>query len=365
MKSLYELFGTQIPKWSYYSVEIIPANLFSISGDEAHANCEKFISDHFLFGSKESVLDTPFRAKYKDRGKHEHTVSLYLIGLLFQGLFLPMIKEDLKAIGINDADWYRDRDFMYTWYLSCLYHDAASCVEKIEDQIFPCCNYCIVRGAMPYTGRTIFNRKRSRYSMETIKKYCHYRICGGARDHGIHGGTLLYKKLTQNFRQKTRYHSWSDEPVCTIGELEWRREHLDHFRYIADAIICHNMWTVQETDTKGVENYKKYHLDELIVHSDADKLSIKEYPLQFMLCLLDTIEPVKRFEQLTARGVLENISIEPSGSRIRIAWTEKIKQQPEFWKWMENISNMKNWMQVDVSPCRQEGEWCYVTIDIR
>lgn len=365
MQSLFESFKTKVPRWSYYDIEIDPARLFSQFNGDAHQNCREFINKHFRNGGKAVALRIPFDKEYEKEGKHEHTVVLYLLGLLFQEAFFSEIKKDLDMLRINTTGWYNRYDYMYTWYLTCLYHDTASCVEEAEGQTFPCCNHCIVRGKNPYTNKTVFRQKKPRYSKETIKNYCFYRISNGKRDHGIHGGMMLYNKLCSNFKQMTRDHKWEDNSVCMRNGLSLRREHLDHFAYVADAIICHNMWTVQETDVKGVEKYKKYRLDELIIHSEVDKLSINEYPLQFMLCLLDTIEPVKRFEQLTAQEVLENISIEQLDGGIQIAWTEKIKQQPEFWKWIENISTVKDWMQVDVSSCRQEDTWCYVTINIR
>lgn len=349
-------------KKSYYDIDIKTEDLF---GEEAKRECYYFIHNHFVHGCKEDVFDVDFLNKFTINGKHEHTTALYLMGLLMQSVFFSKIKDDLCKIGINGDNWYTERDYMYTWYLTCLYHDTACCAEELENQTFPCCNCCIARGKNPYTNKTVFRKKKPHYSKATIKNYCFYRISNGKIDHSIHAGMLVYGKLYNNFKKKTRNHNWKDNSVCTHDGLIWRREHLDHFAYVADAIICHNMWTVQKTDAKGVKKYKKYHLDELIVHSDADRLSINEYPLQFMLCLLDTIEPVKRFEQLTAREVLENISIELSDSRIQIAWTEKIKQQPEFKTWMGNITTVNDWMQVDVSTYKKEGEWDYVTINIR
>ena len=29
-------------------------------------------------------------------------------------------------------EWYSDKEYMYSWFLTCLYHDTASCIEKIS-----------------------------------------------------------------------------------------------------------------------------------------------------------------------------------------------------------------------------------------
>lgn len=352
---------------SYYDIDIKSEDLF---GEDAKRKCYDFIHDHFVHGCKESVFDISFLKEHQTEGKHLHTVALYLMGLLMRNVFFPKIKDDLCEKGINAADWYAEREFMYTWYLTCLYHDAASCVEEIKGNQLPCCKDCIFKMKTPYSHKPLFaNSPVRRFSKALAKNYCRYRMSDGKQDHGIYGGILLFDRLVKNFKEETSGHDWASEPEFKDIGRSWRLEHLDHYAYVADAIICHNMWTVQASDTEGVNKYKENHLDALIIKKCEDKLSPEKYPLHFMLCLLDTIEPVKRFSKLSARKVLKNVSIEIVESEdmngIRIAWSDEIKQQPEFWTWMKNISSMKDWMQVNVSPCRREGEWCSVTIDFR
>lgn len=366
--TLFNAFAVDFPVLSYYGVPIIPEGLFPYNGDPDHVRrcCEEFIRDHFIRGRKESAFDFDFFEMYQKQGKHEHTVSLYLMGLLMRDMFFPQIKTDLCKLGINASGWYTDHDFMYTWYLTCLYHDVASCVEKIDRQQLPCCKNCILKMKTPYSHKPNFAKKRiSRFSRRSVKNYCYYRMSSGMQDHGIYGGILLFDSLERNFKRNTRRHSWEKEPTLLHDELLWRLEHLDHFAYIADAIICHNMWTAK-AGSEQAEEYRKAGLNELIISNESQKLRMSEYPLQFMLCLLDTIEPTKRFGRMTAREVLDNISVERiAGGEIRIAWTDLIKRQPEFWTWMGNISGMKDWMQVDVSPCRKEEDWCYIIISIQ
>ena len=68
-----------------------------------------------------------------------------------------------------------------------------------------------------------------------------------------------------------------------------------------------------------------------------------------MLCLLDTIEPTKRFmNPLSPREVLESIEMEYDDRYLSISWNNEIAQQGEFSKWRNGIVNMKDWMCVDV-----------------
>lgn len=68
-----------------------------------------------------------------------------------------------------------------------------------------------------------------------------------------------------------------------------------------------------------------------------------------MLCLLDTIEPTKRFmNPLSPREVLESIGMEYADRCLSISWKDEIGQQREFFKWYDGIVNMKEWMHVDI-----------------
>lgn len=371
--SLFNQYKNQYKKgWkSYYGIQIDPSRLFSDDSDKSHDNCREFIRRHFEKGRKIGVFDVDFLTEYEENGKHEHTVSLYLLGVLLKNIFFPKIESDLCRLGINNAKWYAENDFMYTWYITCLYHDAASCVEKISEQERSSCNNCILHMKNPYSYEPqVAAEKIVRASKELIKNYCHYRMSNGNKDHGLYGGILLFDRLVKNFEEKTKSYSWEKETVYMIDGVSWRREHLDHFAYISDAIICHNMWTVQSTNEEEVKKYKRYKLDELIIDPKSlkdQRLSLAEYPLHFMLCLLDTIEPVKRFNMLTAREVLENISVElekgnDGKNKMQVAWKEKIKMQSNFEIWMKNIASMSEWMKVEVSSCNKEGDWCYITI---
>jgi len=366
MRSLFATFNYCLPKTSYYDIDIDIETLFQFNEEYTYVACKNFIEDHFTKGCKKGVFDIDFRNDYINLGKHTHTASLYLLGILFKPLFFERIVKDLNERRINIGNWYTENDFLYTWYLTCLYHDVASCVEDFdgEDVI---CDDSIFNKENPYLkGENDIAQQKTRFSESTIKKYYQYRKKSNKQEHGIYGGYLLYDRLVNNFLQQTRGHDWDKEPILCKNNLNWQKEHLNHFAYVADAIICHNIWTVLPNNETGVENYKKYHLEELIMDSQEKLLSIEEYPLHFMLCLFDSIEPVKRFSKLTAREVLENISIKLINvDEVKIGWNDRIKCEQDFWSWMKNISSMKDWMKVDISACKQEDNWCYLVIKFR
>lgn len=121
---------------------------------------------------------------------------------------------------------------------------------------------------------------------------------------------------------------------------------------MADAIICHNIWMGGEMDT---ELYRAYGLSPLLyLKHGENKLSIQKYPLQFMLCLLDTIEPAKRFAKKlndeiyypTPRDVLKDVKLEFQNDGLKVKWGENIRKQPDFWYWQGALNGLKDWMEV-------------------
>ena len=141
--------------------------------------------------------------------------------------------------------------------------------------------------------------------------------------------------------------------------LEWRKEHLDHFAYIADAIICHNIWTTYEYEKKSLE-YEKSDLIDLIIKSKKDRLTFKQSPLQFLLYLLDTIEPVKKFENLDASAVLKKIWVSAGMDesrhhcRIVIGWDRTLEDEDKFLNWKDSILKMGKWLDLKVKEKKEK-----------
>ena len=354
MDDLFERYS-RIEK-SYYRIPVSANTLFV--GCDANYNCRSFISEHFEKGNKKGVFHIfrEFTHDYETKGKHLHTVSLYLLGLSLEDTFSRPLKRKLSEL-IENMAWY---DFKYSWYLTCLYHDVTSCIETNSEYSVLC---DAVEGSSLFTHTPIKkDAQLLRFPKRVITDYLEYRKNDGKNDHGIIAGAQLFDRLSQSFKEKTAGHDWAKSPEYNLHHLHWRREHLDHFAYIADAVCCHNIWlATPETE----EEYHNANLDELIVHNDCDKLCIDTYPLQFMLCLLDTIEPVKRFHRLSAEAVLKNICIEAATGAIKITWNQIIKTQPEFYVWLSGIRTLCDWMNVRISPCQCNGDLCSITITIR
>lgn len=134
-----------------------------------------------------------------------------------------------------------------------------------------------------------------------------------------------------------------------MDNLNWNTDFPMYAAYVADAIICHNIWLGGKTEK---ETYTQYGLTSLVYTEHPEsKLSVEAFPLQFMLCLLDTIEPIKRFKDtLSPREILQGIKLDyTADDEIIISWEADIEQQKGFGQWKDGIIDVQNWMCIRVA----------------
>lgn len=346
---------------SYYYISINTDMLFSGNSANEKDTCRSFIKQHFDRGSKQEALCIPWDAEYSVCGKHVHTVSLYLLGLTFEQAYNDVLKNTLEKLIPSINEWY---DYKYSWFLTCLFHDEASSIEHSQIRPHPSdyekhLPYHLGDLDIQHTPFSHIPLKQgitlARFSERLIENYFWYRAENESFEHGIIGGYFLFDRLIKNFSRETAGYDWKQSTDYSKNGLHWRLAHLDHFAYICDAITCHNMWTVEGKEKDDVLIYKSYGLSPLIVNSAKDKIIFKQYPLQFVLCLLDSIEPVKRFEDIPAREVLQLVSILPGKPvadanryTVNISWSDTLETQRGYDKWIENIINVKTWMNVTI-----------------
>lgn len=349
MKSLYEHY--QALKESYYQITIDTETMFD--GFSGREHCRTFIDEHFTKGNKLRVFSIPesYIQTYRVQGKHQHSVSLYLLGLLFKNTFTTQLEKSMQEL-FDVKEWYQ---YEYTWYLTCLYHDVTSVIEKDEAFAY--------RADIVGVSR-LFDQdnKLLRFPKDVYINYALYRQNCGSAEHGIIAGTELFDRLHESFSKKTAGHDWSATPICRKRNLVWRKEHLPHFAYIADAICCHNIWLAPKKNKALCQKYQDHSLDELIINQQSDKLSLQEYPLQFMLCLLDTMEPIKRFKDLAPDEILKNIYLDFYGEGLTLGWTPLIKEQPQFFDWLRPIATIGEWMQISGASCVHNDDLCSITL---
>lgn len=367
METVYELFENLISseKKSYYRIEIPDTILQMNSVKEGQDICKKFISKHYKLGGKDECMMFDFLSKYLSEGKHLHTVSLYLMGMVFIKSNLTIqrkIEQNLLDFLTQQEydEWYKhdkndvSYNYLYTWYLTALYHDIASCIERAKIPENPTerqkgLEYYLGELDITYSPYSNFPYRKNnipqRFSENLIKNYFYYRANSGSCEHGILAGYLFFDRFVKNFLK-----NWDAKDCCpkVSNGLTWDTGQISHAAYVADAIICHNLWM-----SNNAELYRAYGLSPLLYteHSE-NKLSIKNYPLQFMLCLLDTIEPIKRFAKnpydgnMEPKDVLSHVYLEFWDNVMTVRWDKDIKEQNRFPNWKESLEKLENWMEV-------------------
>lgn len=159
-------------------------------------------------------------------------------------------------------------------------------------------------------------------------RYFNYRHKNGRIDHGIFAGVLMYDRLVKNRLIKKG----------KVGEKLLWEDWLDgQYAYAAATVAIHNMWFPQKEDFVA---YAESNLEQLIGQA---KISFQQAPLLFLLGLVDTLDPVKAYWQLSSALVLKNVSLCFSGEG---SFSLRISKNLNFSVMAKKISDMEQWLSV-------------------
>lgn len=225
--------------------------------------------------------------------RFSHTVSLYLFGIL--------VAEKIGFNNINLPLWDNDarRNFLHHWSAICLFHDIGYFIENNTD-IYPPKEF--------YSLESIYDKFNISYKMtnKLINDYYKYRIEKFNKiDHGIIAAILLFDQLNKrnsNMQEIAKTALvFSEKPL--FGE-----EYKTSINNYALTIAKHNMWFAKSSNDA---TYKKYDLFELLPRADSShKLSLKNDGLLFILCLIDSIEPIKKCGSDSIEKILRSIKLD-------------------------------------------------------
>lgn len=326
MKTLLEMYNkiSQDPKkYMYYNNP--NKNIILENAWENTNKANSFIRAYFKAGGK-AVFDV---AGIKYLGfpdtRDVHTISVFLLGITIA-----------EKIGdsISDGELFR-------WFLMCLYHDMGYAIENDSSLISRAPNLDkfieLVNVKKDNNIFNIYNEKTlcENYFKYVIDKFHHI-------DHGIAGGIILYSKLVENYFYIKNTYGYNNEEFIH-NDLLYSKKLFDEYKEAAIGIIRHNMWfTDDENETK---QYKKYHLERLIVSKD-NKISFKKEKLLFLLGLADTIEPLKHFRNVKSKCVLNGISMCAYESKISIKINENCLECSGY---IKKLDSLKKWLDINIS----------------
>ncbi|MGE5496412.1 MAG: hypothetical protein ACM3S4_14040 [Burkholderiales bacterium] len=359
--NLYDAFKAMPDnRWKYY-YDTRPLNFDDLNEEEAY----KFIRGNYTLGAKDKVFDIGFHDRFKEKGKHRHTVALYFLGCYLSAILSDTFRNHLEQF-IDNID---GNDFQYIWYLSCLYHDTASILEESEY------NRSSPRNLSFYLGKYNISHnvythiwkeaKPYTYSEELVKNYFTYRVEYGHRiDHGIIAGYLIYDRLRKNYDAnwaefKLKRPNDGKYEDFSYKNLRWNIQHHSYFAYVANTIIAHNIWYSEDTPN-SIQTYRQYGLDPLI-YNKSNRINLKKDPLVFFLGFLDSIEPVKFFNTVDAKIVWKAIEIiyDSNTRKLHITTDGSLLNTNV---WFNKIEGMSNWLNVEVESAGTNGR--IITINI-
>lgn len=336
LESCYRAIYKKPECWSYYKK--------NFSGEieypwENEDKAEKFIEEYFKFSGKWGIFNNQLIQDKRNRLKerYKHIVSAFFLGIKIMDAF---------GIDKKQRDDSSHMNFLYCWFLTCLYHDIGYIFEKNEN---PETVMKIHEGGIHALKSKynlqymLFDEKlhiKTFYSQCILDTYFKERAgdqdLNPAIDHGIAGGLLLYDKLRQQFKEW--YENRCERTCCCKNfcvEDHGRRLHLstDHFKAYeeaADAIITHNIW---------LSTLKKYLKTSNKCEKKLKKISINDNKLCFILALADTLEPLKKNINL------QDIYIERCSNEEGFMIT---MNQEIYAKYKEDINNIQNWIDISV-----------------
>ena len=290
MKSLYEVFteiGSKKSSWCYYKnaniYEFTVENLF----ESKERSTKKWIERYLDAGSKLSLL-SGLQDKMDNLQDYriDHVVSAYLLGVYLN-------KQFAFNSGFDDPDVDFRNPWLYTWFLTCLYHDIGYVYEDNSGKYRNQSLFDLLSEKLTDAEKKELHKLKY-YALS--KKYFSYRKGCGVIDHGVVGGMRLCLSLFRLFQEHSK------DELDIVRNTIFAEDTKPFQKQAADAIIRHNMWTAR--DEKMHICYEEKGLGEL----NDNRISKSEH-FTFLLSLCDTIEPIKRFWQIKRSYLLKAVSI--------------------------------------------------------
>ncbi|MBZ4191723.1 hypothetical protein [Niabella beijingensis] len=323
MKSLYELvYNTPVPQWNYYFDlnEVITFNNPFID----NTNYNEFISSYFRKSGKEQVF------KLSQIDIDNLRLPNHICSVFFMGVLLYFKTSFHKKYILKDHDPGYSA-FPFIWFLIALFHDSAYQMEaKSELQEISNIDDLIARFNIKHN---LLNAKFEHCEQlhKLRKNYFFFvRKHLGVVDHGILGGMLLYDRLIKIRRQKKRLNE---------DNLFWGKALEKDYKVAGNAISLHNIWLQPD------EICKEYKLTEML---NFQPVKFADFPLFYILGVVDTIEPLKAFRNsgYTDEYIMKNLNYEFRSNSIKIE--NNLNSKLRFNILLDRIKGFKNWLDIRI-----------------
>lgn len=324
--------------YDYYGSNLILKDAW-INVKSAHS----FIRQYFQNGEKAIFELKICRDMYQPDIRDIHTVSVFILGI--------EIARKMKNRILGNE--------LFIWFLMCLYHDMGYKLENKTDLVKE--YYTLDKFLQKNEIKEEYNIFKVYKKKTLCENYYRYRAEDryrttehgvikehGVIDHGIAGGIILYKVLVKNYEMVKR-KSENNKDSFEYNNLIFSTDNFKDYAKAAIGIIRHNMWYANKSD--DCKTYYEFGLDDLI-SEPQNKICYTDDRLLFLLCLADTIEPLKNSDIKEYNKVLEGIYMDVkninnqnnSKITITIQVSDKLENKDKL---IKNCLSLNSWMNVD------------------
>lgn len=294
---------------------------------------KRFVERYFKRSGKDALLDfinyVPKRELNNDRTKH--TNSIFFLGVLLYN------KTNLHSDFFENLNSAEYRRFPFLWFLSCLFHDFGSEIEKDIKTVDGIENLADLKKRYSIDNCLLDTKPKeiNKVLFNAIENYFKLRLKSAKKiDHGIFAGLYFYDRLVKIRQTKIQ----NNEPT-----LFWGKELEEQYAQVATTIAVHNIWLPKK---KNIKEYKKYKLDNLI--TDFKPIEFKDFPLLYILGIVDTIDPMKNYirDGFAPNEILESIELEFNGNQV--IFKNGNGSKLDFKKMTDSADELKGWLNVGV-----------------
>lgn len=226
-----------------------------------------------------------------------------------------------------------EKDFLFFWFLICLFHDLGY-VE--ENRGKDSAAFSISPNQMNELGDVdgvpeLFKEVYPYY-------YIYRKLEFGVVDHGICAGLRMYRDLCNIRKEHARYNT---------NPRFWREGLIPIYNLASWIVLAHNIWFVSDAKRSDCENYRKYALAKLILETKTGNgvqenvhypFKLKEYPILFLFCLVDLIEPMKKIGK---KDCCDSIEFKLSKNILAISSDLTCKCVKDY---LDNVANASKWL---------------------
>lgn len=323
MKSLYDHINElPIAQWHYYFG--LNNNLASDKPFIDNSDYSNFILNYFQKGGKIEVFES-CQINPLDLRLPDHICSVFFLGVL---VYYNTSLHKKYKLGNNGPGY---KSFPFIWFLIALFHDNAYQMEdknQLQDvsSIADLVKKFNIKHSLldkEFTKCRELLTIRNNYFLFRKEKW-------NVVDHGILGGMLLFDRLVKIRRAKK---------INNEDTLFWGRTLENQYKTAANAISIHNIWI----QPKSICD--QFNLNELL---SFKPIKFKEFPMFYILGIIDTIEPLKTYkdDNLLDTDILKSINLEFGKQYIRVI--ESNISKIDFKKLVQKVIDLVGWLDVKI-----------------